>query len=66
MRGTMNFWDDQWRALEDKKPVGADAFRVGRDVDVTPGKVVARNRIMELIQYPPATEAAYRRPILID
>ena len=65
VRGAMNFWEDQWRALEGKKPVGADAFQVGRDVAVTPGKVVARNRIMELIQYSPATETVYRQPILI-
>ena len=65
VRGAINFWEDQQRALEGKKPVGADAFQVGRDVAVTPGKVVARNRVMELIQYAPATNSVHREPVLI-
>ena len=63
--GTSNFWEDQRRVVEGKKPVGAEAFQVGRDVAVTPGKVVARNRLMELIQYAPATDGVYREPVLI-
>ena len=61
----MNFWEDQRRVAEGEKPVGAEAFRVGRELAVTPGKVVARNRLMELIQYAPATETVCREPILI-
>jgi len=41
------------------------AFELGRDVATTPGKVVYRNRLMELIQYAPATETVLRRPLLI-
>ena len=63
--GAMNFWEDQRRVAEGEKPVGAEAFRVGRELAVTPGKVVARNRLMELIQYAPATETVCREPILI-
>ncbi len=65
VRGAVNFWEDQRRLVEGKKPVGAEAFQVGRDVAVTPGKVVARNRLMELIQYAPATDRVYREPVLI-
>ena len=65
VRGAMNFWEDQRRVVEGKKPVGAEAFQVGRDVAITPGKVVARNRLMELIQYTPATDRVYREPVLI-
>jgi polyhydroxyalkanoate synthase len=65
VRGAMNFFEDQRRIVEGQKPVGAEAFHVGRDVAVTPGKVVARNRLMELIQYAPATDKVYRQPILI-
>jgi polyhydroxyalkanoate synthase len=42
-----------------------EAFAVGRNVAVTPGKVVFQNELMQLIQYAPATEQAFRRPLLI-
>ena len=63
--GASNLWEDQRRVVEGKKPVGAEAFQVGRDVAITPGKVVARNRLIELIQYAPATDTVYREPVLI-
>ena len=38
---------------------------VGRDVGITPGKVVLKNRLMELIQYTPTTATVHPEPILI-
>jgi len=41
-----------------------DAFEVGRNVAVTPGKVIYQNELMQLIQYSPSTETVHQRPLL--
>jgi polyhydroxyalkanoate synthase len=41
------------------------SFEVGRDLAVTPGKVVFQNDLIQLIQYAPATATVLQRPILI-
>ena len=40
-------------------------FEVGRNLAVTPGKVIYQNELMQLIQYAPSTETALKRPLLI-
>jgi len=65
VRGYQNFIEDWQRALLQKPPVGAENFRVGKEVAVTPGKVVYRNHLIELIQYTPTTKTVRPEPILI-
>jgi polyhydroxyalkanoate synthase subunit PhaC len=65
VQGWQNFLEDAERAFLGRPPVGTEGFLVGRDVAVTPGKVVYRNRLMELIQYSPATDAVHPEPVLI-
>jgi len=40
-------------------------FEVGRNLAVTPGKVIYQNELMQLIQYAPSTETVLKRPLLI-
>src|SRR5512132_1010215 len=44
---------------------GAAMFEVGRNLAITPGKVIFENELMQLIQYAPATVSVLKRPILI-
>ena len=65
LRGALNAADDLQRLAADQGPAGVEDFVVGRDVGITPGKVVLKNRLMELIQYTPTTAAVHPEPILI-
>ncbi|MBH2008636.1 MAG: polyhydroxyalkanoic acid synthase [Xanthomonadaceae bacterium] len=64
-RGAMNFFDDAQRLALEDAPAGVEGFEVGKDVAVTPGKVVFRNHLIELIQYTPTTPDVYAEPVLI-
>ena len=64
-RGWRNFMEDLDRTAAARPPAGAEDFAPGEAVAVTPGKVVYRNRLIELIQYAPATETVRAEPILI-
>ena len=49
-----------WCGLSDP-----DAFKLGENIATAPGEVVYRNRMMELIQYAPATEQVHATPLII-
>ncbi|MEK7990141.1 MAG: class I poly(R)-hydroxyalkanoic acid synthase [Thiotrichaceae bacterium] len=42
-----------------------DAFDLGKNIAMTPGKVIYQNDLMQVIQYSPSTEKVYKRPLLI-
>lgn len=65
IRGYLNFIDDWQRALNERPPPGTEQFKVGETLALSPGKVIYRNRLMELIQYEPITDKVRPEPVLI-
>ena len=65
IRGWNNWIADWRRALAGAPPRALDAYVVGRNLAVTPGKVVLRTRLAEVIQYAPAAERVRPEPIVI-
>jgi polyhydroxyalkanoate synthase subunit PhaC len=47
------------------KMTDMDAFRLGENIGISPGKVVYQNELMQLVQYTPTTEKVLKRPLLI-
>ncbi len=64
-RGVRNLAEDMRRKRSGELPQGLEDFAVGRDIGITPGKVVFQNRLFELIQYSPQTEDVVAEPVLI-
>jgi polyhydroxyalkanoate synthase len=71
-RGGWNFVDGAFNFLEDLRrwalgqlPGGVENYRPGETVALTPGKIIYRNRLIELIQYSPATDKVQAEPMLI-
>ncbi|MBN9233704.1 MULTISPECIES: class I poly(R)-hydroxyalkanoic acid synthase [Phyllobacteriaceae] len=67
VRGMRMFAEDIAAGKGDLKLRQADysQFEIGRNIAVTPGKVVGRSDVAEIIQYSPATETVLKRPLLI-
>jgi polyhydroxyalkanoate synthase len=67
MNGLANLLEDVERGKGELRIRMTDttAFEVGKDIAATPGKVIFKNELMELLQYAPATATVKRRPLLI-
>lgn len=65
VNGFKNFLDDVRRYQNDLPPAGAEKFILGENVATAIGKVIYRNKLIELIQYEPQTSKVYAEPILI-
>jgi polyhydroxyalkanoate synthase len=65
VRGVRAFADDMAARPRVPRMVEHDAFEVGRDLAITPGSVVHRDELYELIQFRPQTPQVGRTPLLI-
>ncbi|AZI37711.1 putative poly-beta-hydroxybutyrate polymerase [Caenibius tardaugens NBRC 16725] len=63
--GFRYLFEDMQHLVRGLPPVGTEEFRVGENVASAKGKVVFRNRLIELIQYEPTTDKVRPEPILI-
>ncbi len=67
VRGLQNMLDDMERGKGKLaiKMTDPDAFTVGENIAVSPGKVVWQSELIQLIQYEPSTAQVHKRPLLI-
>jgi polyhydroxyalkanoate synthase len=65
VQGMSDWWADMLSQASGKPRVDGVAFVPGQQVAVTPGKVVMRNDLIELMQYTPTTDAVHPEPVLI-
>jgi polyhydroxyalkanoate synthase len=63
--GLKNYFDDLTRNGGMPSMVDQSAFKVGENLATTPGAVILRNELLELIQYTPVTPKVWKRPLLI-
>ena len=64
-QGWLNALEDAERRFAGRGPAGTEDFRPGKNLAVTPGKVVYRNELIELIQYSPASDKMHPEPLLV-
>lgn len=64
-QGFQNWLEDAQRWQRGQPPAGTEAYQVGQQVAITPGQVIYRNHLIELIQYAPSTDRVRPEPVLI-
>ena len=64
-RGLRHYLEDTARTMKGLGPAGTEGFELGVNLAATPGNVVLRNSLIELIQYSPSTPDVQAEPILI-
>jgi polyhydroxyalkanoate synthase len=64
-RGAKNLINDVRKRRPIPSQVDETAFKVGENLAMTPGSVVLRTEMFELIQYAPQTEQVHQRPVLV-
>ncbi len=65
VRGARNFASDVRHNGGMPSMVERGAFTVGTDLALSPGAVVSRDAVAEVLQYTPSTEKVYERPVLV-
>jgi polyhydroxyalkanoate synthase len=63
--GLKNYFDDLTKNGGMPSMVDQSAFKVGENLATTPGAVIFRNELLELIQYTPTTPRVWKRPLVI-
>ena len=64
-RGLKNYFEDLTKNGGMPSMVDTSAFKVGENLATTPGAVVFRNELLELIQYTPTTPKVWKRPLVM-
>ena len=64
MRGMQNYLDDVRTNGGKPRQVDTSSFELGRNLAATPGRIVFRNELIELIAYEPQTPTVHAAPLL--
>jgi len=65
VRGARNYLYDLMHNDGWPRQVDCSSFVLGRNVAATPGKVVFRNELIEVLQYAPTSDEVFERPLLV-